>query len=29
MKHILALAAFALPLAIGSQALAHATFAEG
>ena len=29
MKHILALAALALPLAMGSQAFAHATFAEG
>lgn len=29
MKHDLALAALALSLAIGSQALAHATFAEG
>ncbi|MFV0429464.1 MAG: YcnI family protein [Arachnia sp.] len=29
MKHILAAAALALPLITGSQALAHATFAEG
>ncbi|NHB78456.1 YcnI family copper-binding membrane protein [Rhodobacter calidifons] len=28
MKHVLAAAAVALPLTIGSQALAHATFAE-
>lgn len=29
MKKILALATLALPLAVGSQALAHSTFAEG
>ncbi|MBD3766288.1 MAG: DUF1775 domain-containing protein, partial [Rhodobacterales bacterium] len=29
MKHLLAAAAVVLPLTVGSQALAHATFAEG